>query len=190
MDLKLENKVAVITGGSKGIGKTISLALAQEKCTVVVVAREKAALDQVVHEVKSKGGNAVAFTADLFNQTEIQKLVDFVQNELGKIDILVNNIGGIRKFSSFEEISDQEWMDIFQLNVFATVKVTRAFLPLMQKQQKGRIINMSSEVGIQPDPHVVHYSAAKACINSITKSLAKAYRKDGILVILSRLHLH
>lgn len=182
MDLQLENKIAVVTGGSKGIGRIISLALALEKCTVVVVAREQSALDLVTQEIKSKGGRAVPFAADLCNQAEIQKLVEFVQNNWGRIDILVNNLGGIRKFSSFEALSDQEWLDIFNLNVFSTVKVTRAFLPLMQKQQKGRIINMSSEVGIQPEPHGVHYSAAKACINSITKSLAKAYGKDGILV--------
>lgn len=182
MDLKLNNKIAVITGGSKGIGKAIALALAKEGCGVVIAAREEGALKRAADEIRDAGGKCLALSVDLSKAEEIQKLVDTTLETWGTVDILVNNLGGIHQFAPFENILDQDWLDMFHLNVFSNVKVIRAFLPIMQKNKSGRIINISSEVALQPDPKAVHYSAAKACINSITKSLAKSYCKDGVLI--------
>lgn len=182
MDLKLKGQVAVVTGGSRGIGKVISLALAREGARVAIIARDRNFLEQTVGKVKEQGGEAIAISADLSSDLEIQKAVEQTLCAMSTVDILVNNLGGIRHFAPFEEISDQQWMQMFELNVFSNVRVTRAFLPIMQKIQRGRIINISSEVAVQPDPKAIHYSAAKACINNITKSLAKAYSKQGILI--------
>lgn len=182
MDLQLNNKVAVVTGGSKGIGKAIALALAKEGCKVVIAARDPASLHEVATEIKRNNGNCLPVSADLSRIEDVKKLVTNTIGAFGTVDILVNNLGGIRQFGSFENISDEEWLDMFHLNVFSNVKVIREFLPIMQKNKTGRIINISSEVAVQADPKAVHYSAAKACINSLTKSLAKSYCKDGILI--------
>jgi len=182
MDLNLKGKIAVVTGGSKGIGEAIAKGLAQEGCKVVIAARGQQALDKVALEITNANGICRAHAADLTKMEDIQTLLDKTVKEFGTVHILINNVGGIRKFIPFELITDQEWLETFQLNVFSTVKITRAFLPFMQKQQWGRIINISSESGVQPDPMIQHYNAAKAAINNITKSLSKAYCKDGILI--------
>lgn len=178
MELKLSNKTAVVTGGSRGIGKAIALALAKEGCKVIIAARDEASLNKASSEMKSAGGQCLTVSVDLSKAEDIKKLV----GSSSTVDILVNNLGGLHQFAPFETISDEQWLDTFHLNVFSNVKVIRAFLPLMQKNGGGRIINISSEVAAQPDPKAVHYSAAKAAINSITKSLAKSYCKDGILI--------
>jgi 3-oxoacyl-[acyl-carrier protein] reductase len=100
----------------------------------------------------------------------------------GTVHILVNNAGGVGRFGSFDDLTDDEWMGAFSLNVLSAVRATRAALPYMQKQKWGRIINISSESGVQPDPVMPHYNASKSALNSLTKSLSKAYGKDGILV--------
>lgn len=182
MDLRLNNKIAVITGSSKGIGKGIALALAKEGCRVVIAAREESALKSVADEIRDMGGKCLTLAVDLSKREEIQKLVDTTLEIWGTVDILVNNLGGIGQFTEFENILDEDWLNMFHLNVFSNVKVIRTFLPIMQKNKRGRIINISSEVAVQPDPKAVHYSAAKACINNITKSLAKSYCKEGILI--------
>jgi NAD(P)-dependent dehydrogenase (short-subunit alcohol dehydrogenase family) len=96
--------------------------------------------------------------------------------------VLVNNVGGADKLAPFEEISDEDWINAFQLNVLSTVRVIRATVPSMQHQHWGRIINISSESATQPYPVMPHYTAAKAAITNLTKSLSKAYARDGILV--------
>jgi 3-oxoacyl-[acyl-carrier protein] reductase len=103
-----------------------------------------------------------------------------IQRHFGNARAL-NNVGGA-SLTPFEELSDEDWINTFQLNVLSTVRLIRAVLPSMQHQHWGRIINISSESGTQPDPIMQHYNAAKAAVTNLTKSLSKAYGKDGILV--------
>jgi NAD(P)-dependent dehydrogenase (short-subunit alcohol dehydrogenase family) len=100
----------------------------------------------------------------------------------GTVHVLVNNAGGIGSLSTFEELSDDDWANLFNLNLFSAVRITRAVIPFMRKQHWGRILNIASESGIQPDPNMPHYNASKAALINLSKSLSKAYAKDGILV--------
>ena len=182
MNLELKGKVVLVTGASKGIGKAIAEAFAAEGSNVVLNARNQQELEQVAQEIQRRGGNALAIAADVMQADEVQRLVQQAIARFGTIHVLVNNVGGAGAFASFEELSDEDWINIFHLNVLSTVRLTRAILPSMQQQKWGRIINISSESGTQPDPFMPHYGAAKAAVNNLTKSLSKAYAQEGILV--------
>src|ERR1700722_10929765 len=182
MDLGLNGKVAVVTGSSKGIGYSIASALAREGCQVVISARSKVELEKAAAGMQGAKGNVLCIVADVNKPDDINRLIDETVKKFGAIHILVNNAGGIGRFGAFEDLSDDEWLAIFQLNVLSAVRASRAALPWMQKQKWGRIINISSESGTQPDAFMPHYNASKAALNNLTKSLSKAYAVDGILV--------
>lgn len=182
MKLTIENKVAIVTGASKGIGKAIAKSFALSGCHVVLAARGKEALLETAEELENEGCSVLSVATDVTQQKDITNLINKTIARFNAIDILVNNAGGVHDFLSFESLSDKDWTDMFELNFFSTVKVTRAVIPFMKKKQWGRIINISSESGTQPDAFIPHYNSAKAAINSFTKSLSKAYGKDGILI--------
>ncbi len=181
MDLGLKEKVVIVTGASKGIGKAIALAFVAEGSRVVLTARGQQELEQAAEEAQQKGGIAIPVVADVTKVEEVEHLVHEAANKFGTIHVLINNTGGIGSGGPFEALSDEEWAYVFNLNVFSAVKMTRAVLPYMQKQKWGRIINISSESGTQPDPVMPHYNASKAALINLTKSLSKAYARDGIL---------
>jgi NAD(P)-dependent dehydrogenase (short-subunit alcohol dehydrogenase family) len=180
--MKFDQKIALVTGSSKGLGKVIAKELAKRGCHVILCSRQSEALSDTANEIMRSGGKCDTIAADLTKAEEVEMVQKETASRFGRLDILVNNLGGIRKFMPFDQISDQEWLDIFELNFFATMRVTRAFLPMMQKQKWGRVINISSEVGVQPEPLAQHYCAAKAATNNLTKSLSMAYGKQGILI--------
>lgn len=182
MNLGIDRKTALVTGASKGIGLAIAKALAQEGCRVALAARGRVALDGAADEIENAGGDVRAFVADVTQSEDVTQLVEDTVAAFGTIHILVNNTGGIGRFGTFEELSDDEWLDILSLNIMSAVKVTRAVLPYMKAQKWGRIINIASESGIQPDAAMPHYNASKAALINLTKSLSKAYGGDGILV--------
>ena len=182
MKIELHNKVALITGSSKGIGKAIAIALAKTGCQVILTARDQKELSTAVQEIKNEGGKAISIASDLTKSKDVTKLIHQIITQFGTIDILVNNVGGVHEFVSFEDLSDEDWTNMLELNLLSNVRVTRAVLPYMQKQKWGRIINISSESGTQPDALIPHYNAAKAAITNLTKSLSKVYGKDGILI--------
>jgi 3-oxoacyl-[acyl-carrier protein] reductase len=167
MELGLKGKVAVVTGSSKGIGRSIAEALAREGVQMVINSRNAKELEATASEMRNEGA---------------KRPVEEAVSRFGTIHILVNNAGGAGRFASFEDLTDEEWLDVYTLNVLSAVRATRAALPHMQKQKWGRVINISSESGVQPDPIMPHYNASKSALNSLTKSLSKAYGKDGILV--------
>jgi 3-oxoacyl-[acyl-carrier protein] reductase len=182
MELGLKGKVAVVTGSSKGIGYSIASALAHEGCQVVISARSKDDLEKAAAAMQGAGGNVHSIVADVNKPDDIKRLIDETVKKFGTIHILVNNAGGIGRFAPFEDLTDEEWMALFQLNLLSAVRACRAALPWMQKQKWGRIINISSESGTQPDALMPHYNASKAALNNLTKSLSKAYGKDNVLV--------
>lgn len=182
MDLGLNDKVAIVTGASKGIGKAIALELAREGCQVILSARGEEELQNTTQEVR-KLGNAVPIAADVTKDDEVQELVEEAASCFGRIDILVNNAGGIVGGRlPFHEISDEQWFEVFDFNLLSAVRLIRAVLPHMQEQGWGRIINIGSESATQPDALKPHYNAAKAALINLTKSLSKAYGTDSILV--------
>lgn len=182
MDLGLKDKVAIVTGGSKGIGKGIAESLAAEGCHVAICARHREELENTAEELEKHGPRVLPVVADLTEEADIQKLVDETISEFEKVDILVNNAGTIGRPGPFEEVSTQEWRELFELNLFAVVTLTKKIIPLMREQGWGRIINISSENGRQPYPDMIHYSASKGALDNFTKALSKQYAQNGILV--------
>ena len=184
MDTNLTGRVALVTGASQGIGEAIARALHREGATVALVARTQAKLDAIVRDL---GVRAFAVAADVLDAASLSAAIAAAERQLGPIDIAINNAGGIitadgALFRPFEEVSDADWFGTFALNVMSAVRVSRALAPKMAARGWGRIINISSESGVQPDPVAVEYAAAKGALNAMTKALSKAYGGRGVLV--------
>jgi NAD(P)-dependent dehydrogenase (short-subunit alcohol dehydrogenase family) len=182
MDLNLNGKVAIVTGGSQGIGRAISLRLAEEGCRVVIAARSRGPIDETVKAITDTGGEALGISVDVGNKDDIQRMVDEAVARFGTVHVLVNNVGGQNEPFRFDEIEDEHWYQAFEINVMAVVRAVRAVLPHMRAQGWGRIINISSVAATQPEPVFPHYNAAKAALNNFTKSLSRLAGADGILV--------
>ncbi|QBD76440.1 glucose 1-dehydrogenase [Ktedonosporobacter rubrisoli] len=182
MDLGLKGKVVIITGASKGLGAAFAEAFAAEGCKVVITARSKDELGRLASKLEQNGTQALAVAGDITNSADVHNLVNQAVERFGTVHILVNNAGGVEGFTPFEELAKEDWVRVFNLNLFSAIELSGLVLPYMKKQHWGRIINISSESGIQPDPVMPHYNAAKAALNNLTKSLSKAYAQDGILV--------
>lgn len=185
MDLGIVGRVAIVTGGSKGIGRGVAEALVSEGCHVALCARTAADLATTARELEaaSEGGAEVlAVTADMTREEDRQALVDRTLERFGHIDILVNNAGTVGEAGTFRETTMEAWRDVFELNVFAVVDLTRRVVPHMREQGWGRIVNVSSENGRQPYPDMIAYSASKGALDNFTKGLSKAYADDGIVV--------
>lgn len=182
MDLGLGGRVALVTGASKGIGKAVAVELAREGCRVVLCARGEEELRRAAEEA-GRFNETLAVGADVTKPEEVERLVaETAESGFGPVEILVNNAGSIGSPSVFEELSDDEWLDVLDLNVVSAVRLTRAVVPGMRERGWGRIINVASESGVQPDPFMPHYNASKAALINLTKSLSKAYGPEGILV--------
>jgi NAD(P)-dependent dehydrogenase (short-subunit alcohol dehydrogenase family) len=183
MKLGLKDKVVLVTGGSKGIGRAIAEGFAAEGSKVVISARGKEELEKAAKEIAgSTGAEVFPIAADASKSGDITRMVDDTVKHFGTVHVLVNNAGGVGAFAPFQDLTDEDWLDIFNFNVMSAVRATRAVLPHMQRQKWGRIINISSESGTQPDAFMPHYNASKSAMNSLSKSLSKAYATEGILV--------
>lgn len=184
MELGLKNKVALVTGASKGIGKAVAMELAREGCRVVISARGEEELNEAAEEIRQVESSAevLSVATDVTDPSEVEKLVDEATGRFGTVNVLVNNAGGIGRRVPFHELSDDEWFEILNLNLISAVRLTRAVLPYMREQGWGRIINIGSESGAQPDTVKPHYNASKAALVNLTKGLSKAYGEEGILV--------
>jgi 3-oxoacyl-[acyl-carrier protein] reductase len=183
MDLGLKGKVVLVTGASKGIGRAVAEGFAAEGAKVAISARGKEELETAARAIsQSSGAEVLPIVADAYSAEDTTRMIGEVVKRFGTIHVLVNNAGGVGAFAPFDELKDEDWLDILTFNVLSAVRATRAALPYMKKQKWGRIINISSESGTQPDAFMPHYNASKAALNSLTKSLSKAYAVDGILV--------
>jgi NAD(P)-dependent dehydrogenase (short-subunit alcohol dehydrogenase family) len=176
--MKLKNKIAMVTGASRGIGKSIASAFAEEGAHLVLVARSPDQLEHVAREMRKKGGTALPVTCDVSSAQEVQNLREAVQNEFGRIDILVNN-AGISRRSKLLEYEDATWLEVIRINLFGIYLCTKAFLPMMEKAGKGRIINIASTAGKTPVPFNTAYSASKHGVLGFTKSVASEVALTG-----------
>jgi len=164
MDLGLTDKVALVTGASKGIGKAVALTLAAEGARVAVVARDAGALDKVVAECRDRSRkDAVAVAADLSGLEATERVVREVKERCGRIDILVNNAGAIRG-GEFLKIPDAQWMGDWNLKLLGYIRMARAVLPIMQAQGGGAIVNIASVSGVRARPNSAAYSSSKAAL--------------------------
>jgi len=169
---KLAGKVAVVTGASKGIGASIALHLAAEGASVVVnYASSKAGAEKVVAEIKKKGGKAIAVQADVAKQADIQRLFAETKKEFDKVDILVNN-AGIYEFAPLENITPEHFHKHFDLNVLGLILATQEAAKHFGNRG-GAVINISSVAADLAPPTTAVYSATKAAVNAITRSLAQ-----------------
>jgi NAD(P)-dependent dehydrogenase (short-subunit alcohol dehydrogenase family) len=181
MDLKLKDKVVVVTGASAGIGKAVAQAAAVEGARVVLCARRADTLEAAAKDLAA-GARILRVAADLATVAGARELRDRTLSEFGTAHVVVNNVGILGRFAPFMELTDDEWQDNFNANVMSAVRVSRAFIPAMQKQRWGRIIHLSSESGLQPDAEMPHYSITKAALLNLAKSMSKAFARDNILV--------
>jgi 3-oxoacyl-[acyl-carrier protein] reductase len=185
VELALEGKVALVTGGSKGVGRGVSDALVAEGCHVSICSRSEEEVRRAageLEEIGAHGARVLAVVADLTDGTDRQRLVDETLDEFGAIDILVNNAGSVGEGGTLEDTSVQAWRRLFELNLFAAVDLVKRVVPRMQERGWGRIINISSENGAQPYPDMISYSASKGALDNFSKALSKQYAADGILV--------
>lgn len=171
---KLKNKVAIITGASKGIGASIAKYFAAEGAKVVVnYASSKEDADKVVKAIKDNGGTAIAVQGDVSNESDVTRLFEETKTAFGTLDILVNN-AGIYQYAPIEELSAQSFHSQFNINVFGSLLSIQAALKLFG-EKGGNIINISSEAGKSPLPTGSVYSATKAALDAITISLSKEF---------------
>lgn len=180
--MRLNSKVAVITGSSRGIGRAIAIRFAEEGAQVVINYRDNlAAAQEVKAHIESIGSQAIVVQADVSKREDIQRLFSQTQSEFGKIDILVNN-AGINKRGWFDEITDEDWDLILGTNLKGPFICCQEVFPYMKSQQAGRIINISSVAGQYHGPKTVHYAVSKAGLNSLTKVLARYGAEHNIMV--------
>ena len=178
--MQLKDKVAIITGGGRGIGKAISIAYAAEGASVVIAARSAAQLEEVGKEITAQGGEALAVPTDLRIREEVENLVQKTVDQFGRIDILVNN-AGINPRGLFLDSTDEEWEQGWQINVMGVVYCCRAALPIMQQQGSGNIINVGSGMGQVGRSNLSVYCASKAALHGLTQSIAEEVWEDGII---------
>jgi len=179
MDLDLKDKRAVVTGASLGIGEAVVKMLAEHGADVSFCARNPEAVN-TLSSFKSANGSIKGFVADMGNKESTDSFIGSVQED-GPVDILVNNVGASPS-RNFLYMTDEDWQELHELNLLSAVRCTRAFLPNMREKKWGRVIMVSSAAGKYPNAALIDYGTTKAAMISMSKSLAKKYGSDGVLV--------
>lgn len=178
MNVDLSGKVAVVTGSTRGIGRAVAEALAQAGATVGIVGRDKAKADEVAQAI---GNGAKGFAADVTNTETVTKLIEDAEKEFGGIDILVNN-AGITKDNIVMRLKDEDWDAVLDANLRGAFASIRAASRGMMKKRAGRIINITSIIGLIGNKGQANYAASKAGLIALTKSVAKELASRNILV--------
>lgn len=178
----LKGKNALVTGGSKGMGKAVALYLAKEGANVAITGRNQNQLTSTVKEIETLGVKATYAVFDVTNYNEVTQNIEKIAKEMGSIDILINN-AGIGNFGSIEEMPVQEWESVIQTNLFGVYYVAKVVAPIMKAQGQGDIVNVASTAGLKGAPNMSAYCASKAAVISLSQSLMAEYRKHNIRVI-------
>ena len=182
MDLGLQDKVAIITGGSDGIGKAAALSMSKEGANVVIVARGQEMLDQAVEEIRAATeGVVVPISADVTGSGTAERVVQTTLDRFGRLDILVNN-AGTSMAKGFEQVSQEDWEFDFELKVWGAIRLIQQSIPEMRKVHGGRIINVTNLGGRTPGANSMPTSISRAAGIAITKGLSKDLAQDNILV--------
>jgi NAD(P)-dependent dehydrogenase (short-subunit alcohol dehydrogenase family) len=180
--MELSGKVAIVTGGSKGIGRGIAEALVREGVNVCISARSRSEIDHAVAELLALGpGRATGIVADVRNYAQVKSLFELTAIEFGGVDILVNN-AGIGMFQTVEETTPDDFRAVLETNLFGVFYCCHEVIPLMKKRGGGYIINISSLAGANPHPQMAAYNASKFGLNGFSEALMQEVRHDGIKV--------
>lgn len=178
--MRLQDKVAVVTGAASGMGKAIATLYAKEGAKVVVSDINLEAANLTVEEIKSNGGEAISVMANVAKEDDIQNLIDTAVNTYGTLDILVNNAGIMDNFEPAGEIEDEKWERIFAINTTSVMRSTRKALPIFLEKKKGVIINIASAGGLQGARAGAAYTASKHAVVGFTKNTGFMYATSGI----------
>ena len=179
MKFSLKNKIAIVTGASQGIGKIIAFELAKSGAHVACISRNKKAIESIVEEITINGGQASSFPCDISDSDTLSEIITEIIKENSRIDILVNN-AGITKDSLLMRMSIEQWDDVINTNLKGAFHCTKAVVRYMMKNKFGRIINITSIVGLTGNAGQANYAASKAGLIGMTKSIAKEVASRGI----------
>lgn len=179
MKFDLNDKIAIVTGASQGIGETIAVEMANSGANVFCLARNKNALDSTINKIISNGDKASAYSCDISDNEQFNNIVTDIFKEYGSIDILVNN-AGITNDTLLMRMSDDQWDSVLNINLKGSFTCTRSVIKYMMKKKSGRIINITSIVGLTGNAGQANYAASKAGLIGMTKSIAKEVASRGI----------
>jgi len=180
--MDLTGKIALVTGGTKGIGRAIANALNREGATVVISARQQTEIDVAVNELnKSRPNSAKGFTCDVRDYEQVKRLFALIVSEFDRLDVLVNN-AGVGTFNTVEATTPDEFRMVLETNLFGVFYCCHEAIPLMRQRGGGYIINISSLAGANPHPRMAAYNASKFGLNGFSEALMQEVRHDGIKV--------
>jgi 2-deoxy-D-gluconate 3-dehydrogenase len=183
VDFSLAGKVALITGGSRGIGRAIALAFARAGADVALAARGSEALETTRAEVEAAGGRrALAVPTDVADTEAVQRMVDGTVEALGTVDVLVNNAGAAPYYAAIEQIRPEGFEKYFRINFMGALYCTRAVAPILLAKQAGCVLNIASVAGFIASPSLSYYSTAKAAMINLTKTAAREWAASGVRV--------
>lgn len=174
-------KIALVTGASRGIGRAICLALAKQGCRIAATGRDRAALESVASEIDGLGSEALIVTGDVSQSEDVDRIVSETRAHFGGLDILVNN-AGLTRDGLLLRMKDEDWDAVLNANLKGSFMLTRAVAKVMTRQRYGRIINISSVVGEMGNPGQANYCASKAGLIGLTKSNARELAKRNVTV--------
>ena len=180
--MNLKGKNALITGGGRGLGKAVAVALANEGVNVGITGRNEESLKTTVADLEKLGVKAAYSVFDVEEMAQVEQGVASIASQLGSIDILINN-AGVGDFGSFEEMPVETWEKVMKVNLFGVYYVTKATLPYLKQNKEGDIVNVASTAGLKGGPNMSAYGASKAAVISLSQSLMAELRKFNIRVI-------
>ncbi|HMJ97659.1 MAG TPA: SDR family oxidoreductase [Thermoleophilaceae bacterium] len=181
MRLAVDSRACIVTGASRGIGRATAELLCREGAHVLLVARHAEDLDEAVDACRELGGRAVPATLDVTSEGAAEQLADLCAAEFGRIDVLVNN-AGTSSVRSLDELTDDDWLAQWEVNVMAPMRLTRAIAPRMVESGGGRIVNVCSSAGRRPSSTNAAYSVTKAAELALTRGLAAEYADQGVRI--------
>ena len=180
--MNLQGKNAIITGGGKGLGKAVALALANEGVNIGITGRNEENLKMTVDEIQKLGVKAAYAVFSIDNEIHVKAGIESLAEQLNGIDILINN-AGIGDFGSIEEMSSEVWEQVIKTNLFGVYYAAKAVYPFLKEKGEGDIINVASTAGLKGGPNMSAYAASKAAVVSLSQSMMAEWRKQNIRVI-------
>ncbi len=181
-EFSLKDQVAIVTGGSKGIGRAIALAFAEAGAAVALAARGEEDLSQTAKEIEAAGGRVVPVVTDVTDASQVEALVETTVDAFGTVDILVNNAGAAPFLSTVDQIRLEGFEKYFRLNFMSAVYCLKAVAPVLLPKASGSVLNVASVAGIIASPGLTYYSGAKAAMINLTKTVAREWAASGIRV--------